>query len=63
MRNHAWLRDFPWKELSSGDVVSPFSPYCRYNPEDVRYQPTKEDDEMANVIKENKILLRKSTVQ
>lgn len=41
LRTHAWLRDFPWNELMSGELQSPFKPYCRYNAEDVRYQPTK----------------------
>jgi hypothetical protein len=63
LRNHSWLREFPWESLTSGELESPFRPYSKYNAEDVRYQPTKEDEEMANIVKENKILLRKSTVQ
>ena len=41
LRTHAWLRDFPWNELISGCLDSPFSSYSKYNPEDVRYQATK----------------------
>lgn len=41
LRNHAWLRDFPWESLSECKLESPFRPYSKYNPDDVRYQPTK----------------------
>ena len=41
VRNHTWLRDFPWDKLLKGELKSPFKPYSKYNPEDVRYQPTQ----------------------
>lgn len=63
VRNHSWLRNFPWEMLQTNSIQSPFKPYANYNASEVRYQITKEDDELGNLIKENKILLRKSSVQ
>lgn len=43
VKNHSWLRNFPWEMLLSGTLESPFRPFARYNPAEVKYQPTKED--------------------
>jgi hypothetical protein len=44
VRNHIWLKDFPWDQLASKQLDSPFRSFSKYNPDDVRYQPTKEDE-------------------
>lgn len=41
LRNHSWLKDFPWHLLEKRQLESPFRLHSKYNPEDVRYQPTK----------------------
>jgi hypothetical protein len=63
LRMHSWLRDFPWELLNNFVAESPFRKYARYNPHEVKYQQTVEDEEMNNLIRENTILLRRSSVQ
>ena len=31
VKNHPWLRNFPWKDLSSGNIKAPFMPPVRIN--------------------------------
>lgn len=63
VKNHPWLRDFPWDDLENGLIDSPFKQHAVYNPNSIRYQLTKENEEFDGLVKENQILLRKSSVQ
>ena len=63
LRNHPWLRDFPWPQLMAGSIESPFRSHAKFDPVNVQYHPTREDEEMNNLIRENKMLLKHSSVR
>jgi hypothetical protein len=63
LKGHPWIRDLNWKKLSSRDIESPFIPLMKKADFDQDEQITIEDEEEAEVIEKNSLLLRKPEFQ
>jgi len=63
IKNHRWLKDYPWDKLYNKEIESPFVP----NEEEVELKQSTTnnnwDDENSEVLKQNAILLRRNSVQ
>jgi len=63
VKNHPWLKNFPWQKLLNKELDPPFMP-----PED-SFDPKNQNlngdwgDENTEVLKQNAILLRRNSVQ
>jgi len=64
VKEHPWLKDFPWQKLTRKELDSPFVPSEDF---DIRQTLAENncnwDDENDEVLKQNAILLRKHSVQ
>jgi len=63
IKNHRWLKDFPWDKLYTKELEAPFVP----NEEEVELKQSTTnvawDDENSEVLKQNAIMLRRNSVQ
>jgi hypothetical protein len=62
IKNHVWLRDFPWKDLENKKIVAPFKP-----PRSDNFDEKNINEEWRDIdddsFKENLRSLRKNSVQ
>ncbi|CAD8096445.1 unnamed protein product [Paramecium primaurelia] len=63
VKNHPWLRNFPWQKLLNKEIESPYIP--KQIDDNVEYlnQISEDNDSQDELIKENKLLLKKNSVQ
>ena len=59
LKNHPWLLGLNWEKLRSKEIESPFIPMMRKSNFDQDEQITIEDEEEAELIEKNSLLLRK----
>lgn len=52
IKNHPWLRYFPWQDLMNGKLESPMKRF--YNHAEVRYRPTENDTNYNRLLSKNK---------
>jgi len=61
IKNHPWLRDFPWLDLEKKRIKSPFIP-----PKDDNFDQKNINEEWKDIddpnFKENQLLLRRNSV-
>eukprot|EP01016_Furgasonia_blochmanni_P046005 TRINITY_DN6560_c0_g1_i2.p1 TRINITY_DN6560_c0_g1~~TRINITY_DN6560_c0_g1_i2.p1 ORF type:complete len:347 (+),score=9.39 TRINITY_DN6560_c0_g1_i2:283-1323(+) len=65
VRDHPWLKDFPWQKLNEKEFESPFIPNGKEDNFDIKYvsshDPSKDCD--SEMMKQNALLLRRDSVQ
>ncbi|CAD8198969.1 unnamed protein product [Paramecium pentaurelia] len=63
VKNHPWLRSYPWQKLLNKEIESPYIP--KQIDDNVEYlnQISEDNDSQDELIKENKLLLKKNSVQ
>ncbi|CAD8117035.1 unnamed protein product [Paramecium sonneborni] len=63
VKNHPWLKNFPWSKLLNKEIQSPYIP--KEIDDNIEYlnQISEDNDSQDDLIKENKILLKKNSVQ
>ncbi|CAD8084293.1 unnamed protein product [Paramecium sonneborni] len=63
VKNHPWLRNFPWTKLLNKEIQSPYIP--KEIDDNIEYlnQISEDNESQDDLIKENKILLKKNSVQ
>jgi len=63
LKSHAWFKNYPWEKLLKKEIPSPFIP----NEEEVEQKQSQAnhawDDEDAELVKQNAIMLRRNSVQ
>jgi serine/threonine protein kinase len=59
IKRHPWLQGLNWEKLRSKDIESPFIPMMKKSHFDQDEQITIEDEEEAELIEKNSLLLRK----
>ncbi|EGR31045.1 protein kinase domain protein, partial [Ichthyophthirius multifiliis] len=62
VKNHPWIKNFPWKQLYKKELLAPFKPSQKDN-FDFKQQISVEDEQEQQLIQQNTILLRKPEVQ
>ncbi|CAD8131323.1 unnamed protein product [Paramecium sonneborni] len=64
VKNHPWLRNYPWQKLLNKEIESPYIPKKKIDA-NVEYlnQISEDNDSQDELIKENKLLLKKNSVQ
>lgn len=63
VKQHPWLRELNWKKLSDKEIDSPFVPAMKKDNFDQDEQITIDDEEQAELIEKNALLLRKTAYQ
>ena len=63
LKNHPWIKDLNWKKLSTKEIESPFIPLMKKADFDQDEQITIENEEEAELIEKNSLLLRKQEFQ
>eukprot|EP01017_Pseudomicrothorax_dubius_P014190 TRINITY_DN1659_c0_g1_i3.p2 TRINITY_DN1659_c0_g1~~TRINITY_DN1659_c0_g1_i3.p2 ORF type:complete len:166 (-),score=38.11 TRINITY_DN1659_c0_g1_i3:143-640(-) len=65
VKNHPWLKNFPWTKLMSKELVPPFQPSKREEENFEAKQMMYDDmrDPYADLDRENALLLRRDSVQ
>ena len=63
VKQHPWLRELNWKKLLDKEIDSPFVPVMKKDNFDQDEQITIDDEEQAELIEKNALLLRKSAYQ
>ena len=61
LKDHKWLRNFPWRELASQELESPFKQ--KYNPLEVRYRVTELETQFKKLLNKNREMLQKGNLQ
>eukprot|EP01016_Furgasonia_blochmanni_P020338 TRINITY_DN2268_c0_g1_i1.p1 TRINITY_DN2268_c0_g1~~TRINITY_DN2268_c0_g1_i1.p1 ORF type:complete len:462 (+),score=43.57 TRINITY_DN2268_c0_g1_i1:480-1865(+) len=65
VKEHPWLKDFPWQKLTDKELESPFMPNSKEDNFDLKYvsshDPSKDCD--SEVMKQNALLLRRDSIQ
>lgn len=62
VKNHPWLKDFPWQELNDRKIKSPFTPpkEDNFDQKNINEDWKDQDDEQ---FKQNALMLRRNSVQ
>ncbi|CAD8106657.1 unnamed protein product [Paramecium sonneborni] len=63
VKNHPWLRNFPWQKLLNKEIESPYIPKQIDDNAEYLNQISEDNDSQDELIKENKLLLKKNSVQ
>lgn len=63
IKQHPWIKDINWRKLASKEIESPFIPLMRKHHFDQDEQITIEDEQEADLIEKNSLLLRKPEFQ
>ena len=61
LKNHKWLRNFPWDQLKNKEISSPF--LAKYNPHEVRYRVTEYETQFRKILNKNKEMLTRGHLQ
>jgi hypothetical protein len=62
VKNHPWLKDFPWQQLTDRNLISPFIPSNKEDNFDSRNINENWKDNQ-DVLRENSLLLKQNSVQ
>lgn len=64
VKNHPWLKDYPWEKLYNKEIQPPFIPEEEFDPKNNMGGASNNfEDENPEVIKQNAILLRRNSIQ
>ncbi|CAD8179891.1 unnamed protein product [Paramecium pentaurelia] len=63
VKNHPWLRNFPWQKLLNKEIQSPYIPSEIDDNIEYLNQISEDNESQDDLIRENKLLLKKNSVQ
>ncbi|KAL4439114.1 hypothetical protein ABPG74_008889 [Tetrahymena malaccensis] len=63
VKEHPWLKDFPWQKLENRELESPFLPKSEDNFDAKQMEPRDKQDTNPELIQQNLLLLRRNSVQ
>ncbi|KRW98381.1 Protein kinase-like domain [Pseudocohnilembus persalinus] len=62
VKNHPWIKNFPWEKLLNKEIQAPFLPEKEDN-FDQKQQISIEDEQNAEIMQQNAMLLKRPSVQ
>jgi len=63
VKNHPWLKDFPWDKLMNKQLSPPFMPANKDDNFDAKNANAEDNDQDADLLRQNAMLLRRNSVQ
>jgi len=63
VKNHPWFKDFPWAKLINKQLDPPFLPSNKDDNFDARNANAEDNDQDAELLRQNAMLLRRNSVQ